>query len=80
MLSCSHPFSRHLTREQAVKHIRAHGGTCAIRAMDDGSFTILSLPVNVLASLHENLAPEQMKRRCVFWRTTPCSEETDTRA
>tara|TARA_B100001758_G_scaffold100819_2_gene86250 strand:+ start:17947 stop:18093 length:147 start_codon:yes stop_codon:yes gene_type:complete len=47
--------------------------------MDDGSFTILSLPLNVLASLHENLTPEQMRRRCVFWRTTPYSEETDTR-
>lgn len=57
-----------MTREQAVKHIRAHGGTCAIRAMDDGSFTIYSPPVNVLASLHENLTPEQMQCRCVFWR------------
>ena len=57
-----------MTREQAVKHIRAHGGTCAIRAMDDGSFTIYSPPVNVLVSLHENLTSAEMQRRCVFWR------------
>lgn len=53
---------------QAVKHIRGHGGTAAIRAMDDGSFTIRSPPLNVLISLGENLTTEQMRRRCVFWR------------